>query len=112
MPPLNEHPTPHKPRLKNSDTVGLQPGTDHFDQGFDSNLETQQPFEPNISEGLGGGAHACPEVESSGQAVIFWQLDTGGIDQPMESDQDTPVPTPQASLPLTAASVEPNGTTK
>ena len=106
------HPSSHKTHLESSDAVGPQPGTGYFDQGFNYNLVTQQLLEPISSGGLGGGTEAFPGVENSGQAATPWQLDTGMIHQAMDHDQGTPVPTPQSSLPLTAAPVETDATTK
>ena len=109
------NPWPHNTHLENSDADGQQPNTDYFDQTFNPNPETQRPVEPITSGGLDGDTQASPEVENSGQAATLRQLDTGRNHQPMGHDHDIPVPTPQASLPLTAAPVEANadnGTTK
>ena len=81
--------------------VEQQPNVDYFSQTIDYNLDTLLPFETGISGALDCGI-------DSGQATTPRPLDTGGIYQPMDRDQATPVLTHQATLPLSAIPVEKN----
>ena len=88
--------------LKNSGAIGQQAGTNYFDQASDHNPEPQQPFGPITYDDLDGGNQAFPEVENGGQVASLVNFDTGSDDQVIDHYQGTPVPTRQASLPLTA----------
>ena len=87
-----------------------QPTAGHFGQDLGSNPETQQSFDFSAFGGLidSGPAFFAPGVQNGVQEATSHQLDVSPNYAPMDLDQATTVPVPQASLPPTAPPVEIN----
>ena len=71
---------------------------------------TQQPFESFVRGGSSDGANTIYVLgaQNREQAAVPQQLDVRINHEPMGHSQATPIPVPQASLPLTATPVETN----
>ena len=87
-----------------------QPSVYHFEQGVKVGLATQQSFESFACGGLNGGAQeiCVPGTQNSEHAAAPQQLGVRSNYEPMGHDQAIAVPSPQASLPMTAPPVETN----